>query len=145
PTLAYEDHSVRWAGSWQDDQSEHPLSGRYAGYPLSAVTGLKLTRVAAASFECCITPRKALLVVGSFSRSYLGSQQKGLDLGFRLSRAGIESYWLPAVQMFGSDEASCIGAAATAGLVERIDQKIFIARWAPTQASEDNPVERLSA
>ncbi|HXV30038.1 MAG TPA: hypothetical protein VD840_06885, partial [Sinorhizobium sp.] len=145
PTLAYEDHSVRWAGSWPADRSEYPLSGRYAGYPLSAVTGLKLTRVAAASFECCIMPREALLQAGGFSGSYLGSQQKGLDLGLRLGRSGIESYWLPSVQMLGSDEASSLGTAATAALVERIGQQVFAARWAAIPVGEDNPVERISA
>jgi hypothetical protein len=142
PTLAYEDHSVRWAGSWVAAESERPFSGRYAGYPLSALIGLKLTRVAAASFECCIMPREALLAAGGFSAGYLGSQQKGLDLGLRLGRSGLESYWLPSVQMLGSDEASGVGTAA---LVERIDQGVFNARWAETPADRENIVERVSA
>ncbi|MCA1366828.1 hypothetical protein I6F15_05365 [Bradyrhizobium sp. BRP14] len=142
PTLAYEDHSVRWAGSWPAAESERPFSGRYAGYPLSALTGLKLTRVAAASFECCIMPREALLAAGGFSAGYLGSQQKGLDLGLRLGRSGIESYWLPSVQMLGSDEASTVGTAA---LMERIDQGVFDARWAETLADRENILERVSA
>lgn len=145
PTLAYEDHSVRWAGSWPADSCEYPLSGRYAGYPLSAVTGLKLTRVAAASFECCIMPRETLLQAGGFSGSYLGSQQKGLDLGLRLSRSGIESYWLPSVQMLGSDEASSLGTAEAAAIVERIDEQVFAARWAALPAGEENSVARTSA
>ncbi|NRP75284.1 hypothetical protein ILFOPFJJ_06207 [Ensifer psoraleae] len=145
PTLAYEDHSVRWAGSWSDGHSEDPLFGRYAGYPLSAVTGLKTTRVAAASLECCIAPREALLRAGGFSASYLGSQQKGMDLGLRLSRAGIESYWLPSVQMLGSDEVAGVGEAAMAVLIERIDQAIFRARWAPALMGEELPTERVSA
>jgi len=145
PTLAYEDHSVRWAGSWADAQSENSLSGRYAGYPLSAVTGLKLTRIAAASFECCIMPREAFLVAGGFAGSYLGSRQKGQDLGLRLIRSGIESWWLPSVQMLGSDEASAAGAAALAPLLERIDEGIFHARWAPSPAGSSDHVEEVSA
>ncbi|MDK1374713.1 MULTISPECIES: hypothetical protein [unclassified Sinorhizobium] len=143
PTLAYEDHSVRWAGSWPAEQSEYPASSRYAGYPLSAVTGLNLTQVAAASFECCIMPREAFLIAGGFSGGYLGSQQKGLDLGLRLSRSGIPSYWLPLVQMLGADESSGAATAALAPLVERIDRRIFASRWAP--ARHDSWFEEVSA
>ncbi|MBP1884580.1 hypothetical protein [Sinorhizobium mexicanum] len=143
PTLAYEDHSVRWTGSWPAGQSEYPALSRYAGYPLSAVTGLKLTQVAAASFECCILPREAFLVAGGFSGGYLGSQQKGLDLGLRLSRSGIPSYWLPAVQMLGADESSGAATAALAPLVKRIDRRIFASRWAP--ARHDSWFEEVSA
>ncbi|THK36149.1 hypothetical protein EHS39_21315 [Ensifer sp. MPMI2T] len=141
PTLAYEDHSVRWAGTWLVGESEYPAAGRYAGYPLSAVTGLKLTQVAAASFECCIMPREAFLRAGGFSGGYLGSQQKGLDLGMRLSRAGMPSYWLPSVQMLGTDETP--GTAAP--LVERIDRRIFAARWAPAPEGEGNWLEEVPA
>jgi hypothetical protein len=145
PTLAYEDHSVRWAGSWADAQSENSLSGRYAGYPLSAVTGLKRTRIAAASFECCIMPREAFLVAGGFAGSYLGSRQKGQDLGLRLSRSGIESWWLPSVQMLGSDEPFSTGSASAAPLVERIDERLFSARWAPQPQGEGNRIKEASA
>ncbi|WFU51514.1 hypothetical protein [Sinorhizobium terangae] len=145
PTLAYEDHSVRWAGSWPAGQSEYPASSRYAGYPLSAVTGLKLTQVAAASLECCIMPREAFLAAGGFSGGYLGSQQKGLDLGLRFNRAGIPSYWLPSVQMLGADETSSAATATLAPLVERIDRRIFAARWASASESAGNWLEEVSA
>lgn len=145
PTLAYEDHSVRWAGTWSASQSEHPTAGRYAGYPLSAVTGLKLTQVAAASFECCIMPRDAFLLAGGFSGGYLGSQQKGLDLGLRLSHTGLHSYWLPSVQMLGTDETPGTEAAALAPLVERIDRGIFAARWASAPEGEGNWLEEVRA
>ncbi|WP_332690629.1 hypothetical protein, partial [Devosia sp.] len=94
PTLAYEDYSVRWAGTWP--------ALRYEGYPISAVTGFKLTPVTAASLDCCVMPREALLRAGGFAAGYLGSRQKGLDLGLRLGRAGVACYWLPSVQMLGS-------------------------------------------
>ncbi|MCA1449864.1 hypothetical protein I6F26_25230 [Ensifer sp. IC3342] len=142
PTLAYEDHSVRWAGTWSAGPSEYPAAGRYAGYPLSAITGLKLTQVAAASFECCIMPREAFLLAGGFSGGYLGSQKKGLDLGLRLGHAGMHSYWLPSVQMLGADETP---GAAAAPLVERINQRIFAARWAPGPEGESNWLEEVPA
>lgn len=145
PTLAYEDHSVRWAGSWPTAEAECPPSARYAGYPLGALAGLKLTQVAAASLDCCILPRESLLLAGGFAAGYLGSGHKGLDLGLRLGRSGTESYWLPSVQMLGSDEASGVTTAATAALVERIDQRMFSIRWAVAPAGETEPTDRASA
>nr|WP_307968441.1 hypothetical protein [Sinorhizobium medicae] len=112
---------------------------------MSAVTGLKLTRIAAASFECCILPREVFLTAGGFAGSYLGSQQKGQDLGLRLSRIGIESWWLPSVQMLGSDEISAPDGASAAPLIERIDEKLFSARWAPGPESRDNRMVEASA
>jgi hypothetical protein len=120
PTLAYEDYSVRWAGTWP--------APRYEGYPISAVTGFELTPVIAASLECCVMPREALLKAGGFAGGYLGAREKGLDLGLRLSRGGVASYWLPSVQMLGSDETSSTGTSAMGALVESIDRKILDAR-----------------
>ena len=143
PVQAYEDHSVRWAGSWIDDDNyDQPVVGRYTGYPLKAVTEMTLTRIAAASLECCIMPRDALLRAGGFSGSYLGAQEKGLDLGLRLSRSGIDSYLLPSVQMWGCDEPREEGGPAMATLVEEIDRKIFKSIWAPVLAVEKHPKRR---
>lgn len=143
PVQAYEDHSVRWAGSWIDDDNyDQPVVGRYTGYPLKAVTEMTLTRIAAASLECCIMPRDALLRAGGFSGSYLGAQEKGLDLGLRLSRSGIDSYLLPSVQMWGCDEPREEGGPAMATLVEEIDRKIFKSIWAPVLAVEKHPKKR---
>ncbi|MBD9373736.1 hypothetical protein IB238_14000 [Rhizobium sp. ARZ01] len=132
PVLAYEDHSIRWAGTFtDDDNSNQPVVGRYAGYPLKAVTGMELTRIAAASLECCIMPRDALIRAGGFSGGYLGAQEKGLDFGLRLSRSGIDAYLLPSVQMWGCDDAPNPDAPAMAALVEEIDRKIFKRQWSP--------------
>ncbi|NLS05964.1 hypothetical protein HGP14_21705 [Rhizobium sp. P32RR-XVIII] len=143
PVLAYEDHSVRWAGNWiEDDDGYQPLVGRYAGYPLKAVTEMKLTRIAAASLECCVMPRDALPRAGGFSGGYLGAQEKGLDLGLRLSRSGIDSYLLPSVQMWGCDDARDGDSPAMPALVEEIDRKIFKSQWWPILAVEKHPERR---
>lgn len=143
PVQAYEDHSVRWAGSWiDDDNCDQPVVGRYTGYPLKAVTGMTLTRIAAASLECCVMPRDALLRAGGFSGGYLGAQEKGLDLGLRLSRSGIDSYLLPSVQMWGCDDARDGDGPAMAALVKEIDRKIFKSQWAPVLAVEKHPKKR---
>jgi hypothetical protein len=143
PVQAYEDHSVRWAGSWIDDGNcDQPVVGRYTGYPLKAVTGMTLTRIAAASLECCIMPRDALLRAGGFSGGYLGTQEKGLDLGLRLSRSGIDSYLLPSVQMWGCDDARKGDGPAMAALVDEIDRKIFKNQWASVITVEKQPKKR---
>ncbi|OWW04659.1 hypothetical protein ATY81_01350 [Rhizobium sp. R72] len=143
PVLAYEDHSIRWAGNWIDnDNGDELFVGRYAGYPLKAVTEMKLTRIAAASLECCVMPRDALLCAGGFAGGYLGVQKKGLDLGLRLSRSGIDSYLLPSVQMWGCDEAREGDSSAMAALVEEIDRKIFTSQWSPALAGEKHRQKR---
>ncbi|WP_436088258.1 glycosyltransferase family 2 protein [Pararhizobium sp. LjRoot255] len=143
PVLAYEDHSIRWAGSWiEEDNGDQPVVGRYTGYPLKAVTDMTLTRIAAASLECCIMPRNALARAGGFSGGYLGAQEKGLDLGLRLSRSGIDSYLLPSVQMWGCDDARDGDGPAMTALVEEIDRKIFKSQWAPVLAVEKHPEKR---
>ncbi len=143
PVQAYEDHSVRWAGNWIDDNNrDQPVVGHYTGYPLKAVTDMTLTRIAAASLECCVMPRDALLRAGGFSGGYLGAPEKGLDLGLRLSRSGIDSYLLPSVQMWGCDDARDGNGPAMAALVEEIDRKIFKSQWVPVLAIEKHPEER---
>lgn len=143
PVLAYEDHSVRWAGNWIDvDNGDQQVVGRYAGYPLKAVTEMKLIRIAAASLECCVTPRDALTRLGGFSGGYLGVQEKGLDLGLRLSRSGINSYLLPSVQIWGCDDACDWKSPAMAALVAEIDQKIFKSQWSPVLVGEKRPEKR---
>jgi len=143
PVLAYEDHSVRWAGSWVDENDdEQPVAGRYAGYPLKAVTNMNITRIAAASLECCVMPRDALSRASGFSGNYLGAQEKGIDLGLRLSRSGFESYLLPSVQMWSCDDAHDGYSPAVATLVEEIDRKLFRSRWLPILAAERHPEKR---
>ena len=133
PTLAYEDYSVRWAGTWP--------ARRYEGYPISAVTGFKLTPVTAASLDCCVMPRQAMLKAGGFAGGYLGSREKGFDLGLRLSSTGVASYWLPSVQMLGSDEASGTGTSKMGALMQGIDRKILDIRGMSAPAGNATPSE----
>ncbi len=139
PTLAYEDDSIRWAGTWvAGPQSDRALISRYAGYPIGAVSGMSLTEVATATFECCILPREALFSVGGFTRGYLGTHEKGLDLGLKLKQSGLRSYWLPSAQMLGADDASVTDRASTIALIERIDRQVFDARWSSILAGRRN-------
>lgn len=143
PTLVYEDDSIRWAGTWvAGPQSDRALISRYAGYPMDSVSGMSLTEVATATFECCILPRDALFSVGGFTRGYLGTHEKGLDLGLKLKQSGLRSYWLPSAQMLGSDDVSVTDRASTIALIERIDRQVFDARWSTILAGRRSaPIE----
>ena len=68
--------------------------------------------------------------VDGFTRGYLGTHEKGLDLGLKLKQSGLKSYWLPSAQMLGSDDISVADKASTIALIERIDRQVFDARWA---------------
>ncbi len=133
PTLVYEDDSIRWAGTWvaepQSSASDRALISRYAGYPMATVSAMHLTEVATATFECCILPRDALFSVGGFTRGYLGTHEKGLDLGLKLKQKGLRSYWLPQAQMLGADDTSMSDNSSTIALIERIDRQVFDNRW----------------
>ncbi|NTS33471.1 hypothetical protein HQ945_19630 [Phyllobacterium sp. BT25] len=142
PTLAYEDDSIRWAGTWvAGSQSDRALISRYAGYPIDAVTGMGTTEVATATFECCVLPRDALFSVGGFTRGYLGTHEKGLDLGLKLKQSGLRSYWLPSAQMLGTDDISVSDKASTIALIERIDRQVFDSRWAKILTKDGMPSE----
>jgi hypothetical protein len=80
--------------------------------------------------------------LGGFSGGYLGAQAKGLDLGLRLSRSGINSYLLPSVQIWGCDDACDWNSPAMAALVEEIDRKIFKSQWSPVLVGEKHPEKR---
>lgn len=146
PTLAYEDDSIRWAGTWvAGAQSDRALISRYAGYPIDAVAGMTTTEVATATFECCVMPREALFSVDGFTRGYLGTHEKGLDLGLKLKQSGLKSYWLPSAQMLGSDDTAVSEKASTVALIERIDRQIFDARWADSFRKERKATAEVPA
>lgn len=130
PMLAYDDHSVKWAGSWLSQHGDQILLDRYAGYPLMAIAALQLTRVDVASLECCIMPRQALMDAISDCGVYLGSRQKACEIGLRVNRAGIVAYLLPSIQLLGCDEpTSGEQNGKLAVLAERIDMETLKARW----------------
>ncbi len=81
-------------------------------------------------------PREALFTAGGFTRGYLGTHEKGLDLGLKLKQSGLRSYWLPSAQMLGADDVSVTDKASTIALIERIDRQVFDARWSAILAGK---------
>ncbi|GEM_PF-1058602 len=126
PMIAYDDHSVKWAGSWLSQDGDQILLDRYAGYPLMAIAAMQLTRVDVASLECCIMPRLALTQAMRTCGVYLGSKQKAGEIGLRLHQAGMTAYLLPSIQLLGCDEpASDEQNGKLAALAERIDSRLL--------------------
>ncbi|RDL46371.1 hypothetical protein BLJAPNOD_06565 [Ensifer sp. M14] len=145
PMLAYDDHSVKWAGSWLSEGGDQLLLDRYAGYPLMAIAALQLTRVDIASLECCIMPRAVLKDAMRDCGVYLGSKQKAREIGLRINQAGIAAWLLPSIQMLGCDEPmSGEQNGKLAALAERIDVEILKSRWRNGHESHHS-FDRISA
>ncbi|WP_281929903.1 hypothetical protein [Roseibium album] len=100
PTILYEDDTIRWAGTWIDKEGgSHVLKQHYVGYPRRTLLGAESCEVVASTFDCCVLPKSALPESGGFARSYLGTDEKGMDATLKLRRWGLKSYWVPQVEM----------------------------------------------
>ncbi|MFH1804524.1 MAG: hypothetical protein ABID63_06515 [Pseudomonadota bacterium] len=129
PTILFEDDSVRWAGTWiEDDGNGQYLADRYVGYPRAVLLDAEPTEVSAGTIECCIMPRSAFMAVGGFTRGYIGPAEKGLDLALKLRMAGTPSWWLPEVEILGSEQ-SITSAPVWEELSHRLDRWAFDRRW----------------
>ncbi|SCZ12251.1 glycosyltransferase family 2 protein [Microvirga guangxiensis] len=128
PTLVYEDESIRFAGTWFDAE-EQKLVDRYIGYPRDVVQGSDPREVMAGSTACCIVSRAAVQAAGGFTRSYLGTSDKGRDLCLKLRLAGTPSVWLPNVEMISAEDSGGGSSPAMRRLAQRIDRWSFDRKW----------------
>ena len=130
PTILFEDDSVRWAGTWIDGDAKggQYLSDRYVGYPCAVLADAEPSEVSAGTLECCILPRKAFVDTDGFTRGYIGPAEKSLDLALKLRMAGTPSYWIPEVEVLGSEQ-SISNAPAWEELSHRLDRWAFDRRW----------------
>ncbi|MBP3125690.1 hypothetical protein [Thalassospira sp. ER-Se-21-Dark] len=130
PTILFEDDSVRWAGTWINSNANggQYLSDRYVGYPCAVLADAQPSEVSAGTLECCILPRKAFKDSDGFTRGYIGPAEKSLDLALKLRMAGTPSYWIPDVEVLGSEQ-SISKAPAWEELSNRLDRWAFDRRW----------------
>ncbi|MHC8491212.1 hypothetical protein ACTU44_00715 [Thalassospira sp. SM2505] len=145
PTILFEDDSVRWAGTWieADAKGDQYLSDRYVGYPCAVLDGAEPSEVTAGTIECCILPRKAIVDIGGFTRGYIGPAEKNLDLALKLRMAGTPSFWIPEIEVLGSEQ-SISNAPAWEELSHRLDRWAFDRRWSLVVSnlrSHNNAVE----
>jgi len=135
PTILYEDDTIRWAGSWIDqDGGASVLKQHYVGYPRRTLQGAESCDVFAATFDCCVLPRTALADVGGFERHYLGTDEKGIDATLKLRRSGLGAHWVPQVEMIHPEDGN-----GSEGLWHRLvvdlDRKLFERAWSPALAA----------
>jgi len=128
PTILYEDNSIRFAGTWLD-QEEQKLVDRYIGYPRDVVRGSQPTEVIAGSLSCCIVSRESIASVGGFTRSYLGAGEKGRDLCLKMRLGGTPAVWLPDVEMISADNDVGPSAFPAHRLAQKIDRWSFDRKW----------------
>jgi hypothetical protein len=128
PTIVFEDDSIRFAGTWLDAE-QSKLVDRFIGYPKDVVRGSKPAEVMAGSTECCIVSRFSIEAAGGFTRSYLGSAEKGRDLCLKLRLAGIPSVWLPEIEMISAEDDSGSSILPMRRLAQRIDRWSFDRKW----------------
>lgn len=135
PTVLYEDGTIRWAGAWIDQERGRPvLKQHYLGYPRRTLLGAESSQVAAAPFDCCVLPKTALAAAGGFSRTYLGTDEKGMDLALRLVRSGLRAYWVPEVEVIHPEDGAADDRTWQA-LVSSLDRKNFDRVWSPLLGS----------
>jgi len=127
PTIVYEDESICFAGTWIEEGGKE-LVDRYIGYPRDVILGSKASEVMAGTTTCCIVSRKAIESAGGFTRSYLGTSDKGRDLCLKLRLAGTPSVWLPDVEMVSADDNASAGLPWRR-LAQRIDRWSFDRKW----------------
>lgn len=128
PTILYEDNSIRFAGTWLD-QEEQKLVDRYIGYPRDVVRGSQPTEVIAGSLSCCIVSRESIASVGGFTRSYLGAGEKGRDLCLKMRLGGTPAIWLPDVEMISADNDVGPSAFPAHRLAQKVDRWSFDRKW----------------
>ncbi|WP_114944108.1 glycosyltransferase family 2 protein [Microvirga calopogonii] len=128
PTILYEDNSIRFAGTWLD-QEEQKLVDRYIGYPRDVVRGSQPTEVIAGSLSCCIVSRESIASVGGFTRSYLGAGEKGRDLCLKMRLGGTPAVWLPDVEMISADNDVGPSAFPAHRLAQKVDRWSFDRKW----------------
>jgi hypothetical protein len=127
PTIVYEDDSICFAGTMVDESGKG-LADRYIGYPRDVIRGAEASEVIAGTTTCCIVSRKAIETAGGFTRSYLGTSDKGRDLCLKLRLAGTPSVWLPEVEMISADD-NASASLPWRRLAQRIDRWSFDRKW----------------
>lgn len=135
PTLLYEDHSVRYAGTDRVSAAGgRPLAAGYAGYGRNWLEGQAPRPVRACTMECCLLSRAAFQRVGGFAKDYVHPDLKGLDLSLKLGAAGIVSLWAPDIELFAIDETQA-QPEYWAEIGRLVDRWSFTRRWIEPAAS----------
>jgi O-antigen biosynthesis protein len=122
PTLLYEDHSVRFAGTVLDEGAD-PVA-QFVGYPADWLAEGEPRPVAGGSIECALVPKAWLVAVADrIGGRFLAPERKTLDLCLRLGANGGACIWVPSVRLVAVDEAPRTGDEPwrrSAAIVDRL-------------------------
>lgn len=140
PTILYEDHSVRFAGTVIDAEA-HPVA-QYAGYPADWIRDAEPRPVAGASIDCALLPRPWLeAATRAAGDGFVAPERKALDLCLRIAAAGGACVWIPTVRVVAVDETTRAAEEPwrrTAAIVDRLG---FAASW-PRTGRTDPPLDQ---
>ncbi len=129
PSLVYEDHSIRFAGS------PGPLAGRgfgaggRAGYAADWIDATATMPVWAGTLDCCLLRRDLFDKVGGFAAQYLSPQLKALDFALRLKQGGGQFHWAPQVSLYALDDDRKPDEAYWMKVRRLVDERTFESAW----------------
>lgn len=140
PTLLYEDHSIRFAGSDGPGTAGGALTaGSFAGYAASAIEASATRPVWAGVLECCCIERSLFTAVGGLDGPYVSPQLKSLDFALRLKAAGGRFHWAPAITLYALDEDDRSEEPHWRRVRHLVDERSFENKWGAALAV---PAER---
>jgi hypothetical protein len=141
PTLLYEDHSIRYAGTVANPEPS-PEGGavfNLVGYPDHWLDGSEVTATESVAPECCLIRRDAYFAAKGFSREFMGTDYGAVDFSRRLGETGLTCLWLPEVTMYALDlDARSESQDYWTKPAQRIDAWRFTSKWADSSAETDD-------
>ncbi len=130
PTLLYEDHSIRFAGSDAPARGARGVcASGLVGYAASAIGATATRPVWAGTLDCCCLRRKLFAAVGDGNGPYVNPQLKSLDFALRLKAAGGRFYWAPAITLYALDDEAHGETAHWQRVRRLVDERSFQDRW----------------
>ena len=119
PTLIYEDHSIKYAGS------------RFSGYARHWQNTADPVSVENGTLDCCMINGEAFRSLGGFAHDYVGGDVKGPDFFQRLRHAGLSCKWLPGIELTSMDDPTeSIPPEYWRQTGKMVDEWAFRRKWA---------------
>lgn len=128
PTLLYEDHSIRFAGSDGPPAGAVGAGGR-TGYAAAAIDEGSVRPVWAGVLDCCCLRADAFTALGGEGEPYVSGQLTSLAFACRLRAAGGAFYWAPKIALYALDEEERPDEAHWLKVRRLVDERSFQARW----------------
>lgn len=129
PTLVYEDHSIRFAGTAAPPSDCGFGAGGRTGYAADWIDATTTIPVWAGTLDCCLMRRDLFEAVGGFASQYLSPQLKALDFALRLKAGGGQFHWAPQVNLYALDDVRKPEEAYWTKVRRLVDERTFERTW----------------